>query len=240
MKVDILAVGAHPDDVELSACGTLLRHIAAGKTAGLLDLTRGELGTRGSVAIREQEANTAAAMLGVRFREMLDLGDGFFGHTQENLLQIIRVIRRHQPEIVLANALDDRHPDHGRAAKLVADACFYAGLPKIETSEADANPQPAWRPRAVYHYVQDRNLTPNFVVDISDWMDRKLEIVLAFKSQFYAGDGDNGPATPISGKDFLDFLRAKAAAYGRAAGFAYAEGFNVGRTPGVLNLFDLL
>ncbi|GAB4260482.1 MAG: bacillithiol biosynthesis deacetylase BshB1 [Saprospiraceae bacterium] len=243
MKVDILAIGVHPDDVELSCSGTLLKHLAMGKSVGLLDLTRGEMGSRGNAQIREQEANEAAKMMGAAFRLNLDMPDCFATWSEENLRKIIRVIRWCQPEIVLANAIDDRHPDHGRAAKLSADACFYSGLVKIETTWEDGRQQEAWRPKAVYHYVQDKNLQPDFVVDISEFMDRKMELVLAFKSQFFlpseVGYQDE-PDTPISGKDFLDFLRAKARTYARPIGAEYAEGFNSARTPGVRNLFDLL
>lgn len=243
MKVNIIAIAAHPDDVELSASGTLLRHIDQGKTVGLLDLTRGELGTRGSAAIRDQEAANAAKMMGAAFRKNLNMPDGFFLYNPENLVKIIEVVRWCQPDIVLANALSDRHPDHGKAAKLIADACFYAGLVKIVTHDESGKLQDRWRPSAVYHYIQDHNLTPDFVVDISAYMDRKIELVLAFRSQFYIpGDKEfeKELSSPISGKDFVDFLRAKGRSYGRAAGFEYAEGFNVARTPGVTDLFDLV
>lgn len=243
MKVDILAIGVHPDDVELSCSGTLLKHLSMGKTVGLLDLTRGEMGSRGNAQIREQEANEAAKMMGAAFRLNLDMPDCFATWSEENLRKIIRVIRWCQPEIVLANAIDDRHPDHGRAAKLSADACFYAGLVKIETTWEDGTQQAAHRPRAVYHYIQDKNLQPDFVVDISGFMNRKMELVMAFKSQFYLPSESgfqNEPQTPISGQDFMEFLRAKARTYARPLGLEYAEGFNVARTIGVGNLFDLL
>ena len=243
MKVDILAIGVHPDDVELSCSGTLLRHLAHGKSVGLLDLTRGELGTRGSAEIRDQEAADAARIMGATFRKNLRMADGFFQYSPENIKKIITVLRTHQPEIVLANALDDRHPDHGRAAKLVADACFYAGLVKIETRDEDGNIQDRWRPKALYHYIQDRNLEPDFVVDITDFIDKKFELIRAFRSQFYipeAAEYKKELDSPISGKDFMDFLRAKAASYGRVASFKYAEAFNVSRTIGVNSLFDLI
>lgn len=242
MKVDILAIGVHPDDVELSCSGTLLRHLAMGKTVGLLDLTRGELGTRGTAEIRDQEAAQAARMMGAAFRKNLRMADGFFAYTRENVLRIIEVIREHQPEIVLANALSDRHPDHGRAAKLTSDACFYSGLVKIETRNEQGELHERWRPKALYHYIQDHNLEPDFVVDITPYIDRKMELVMAFRSQFYNPDDpefEKELSSPISGKQFKDFLRAKAQSYGREAGFDYAEGFNVARVPGVNNLFDL-
>lgn len=241
-KIDILAIGVHPDDVELSCSGTLLRHIAQGKTVGLLDLTRGELGTRGTPEIRDAEAAEAARLMGAAFRVNAGMADGFFVYEPENIRKIIAVIRACQPAIVLANALDDRHPDHGRAAKLTADACYYSGLSKIVTLGADGQPQAKWRPQAVYHYIQDRNLEPDFVVDIAPWFEQKMELVMAFRSQFYAPEATEyaqEDATPISGAQFKDFLRAKAATYGRAAGYDLAEGFNVTRTPGVGDLFAL-
>lgn len=243
MKVDILAIGAHPDDVELSCSGTILRHLAQGKTVGLLDLTRGELGTRGSADIRDTEAATAAQLMGAAFRKNLRMADGFFEHNRENIIKIVEVIRWCQPEIILANALSDRHPDHGKAAKLVADACFHAGLIKILTHDENGNLQDRWRPKALYHYIQDHNLKPDFVVDITDYIDKKIEVVLAFRSQFYIPDDkefEKELSSPISGKDFVDFLRAKARNYGRIANFDYAEGFNAARTPGVIDLFNLV
>ncbi len=243
MKIDLLAIGVHPDDIELSCSGTLLRYIAAGKSIGLLDLTRGELGSRGTAEIRDREAAEAARLMGAAFRENLGMADGFFQYTRENLMAIIRVLRRYQPEIVLLNAIRDRHPDHGRAAKLEADACYYSGLLKIETFEDDGTPQEKWRPRAVYHYIQDRHLEPDFVIDISEFIDRKMEVVSAFSSQFYNPDAgaeyQDEPATPISGKQFFDYLRATAATFGRAAGYDYAEAYTVQRTPGVQDLFAL-
>lgn len=242
MKIDILAIGAHPDDAELSCCGTLLRHISLGKTVGLLDLTRGELGTRGSAELRDVEAADSAKKMGVAFRKNLGLADGFFQYTPENLLKIIQIIRWCQPEIVLANAPDDRHPDHGRAAKLTADACFYAGLMKIETTGDDGQPQQRWRPKAVYHYIQDKDLEPDFVVDISDFMEMKMELIQTFRSQFYLSESmefEDELETPISGKDFMEFVKSKNRAFGRPIGVAFAEGFIAARTVGVQNLFDL-
>ena len=241
-KVDILAIGVHPDDVELACSGTLLKHISEGKVVGLLDLTRGELGTRGTPEIRTQEATQAAQMMGARFRWNAEMADGFFAATPENTRKIIQAIRACQPTIVLANALDDRHPDHGRAAKLTADATYYSGLAKIVTHFPDGTPQEKWRPEAVYHYIQDRNLEPDFVVDITPHIDRKMEIIMAFGSQFHNPEAKEfaaEAATPISGAQFMRFLRAKAASYGRVAAYDYAEGFNVVRTPGVQSLFDL-
>ncbi len=237
MKLDILAIGVHPDDVELSCSGTCLKHIAMGKKVGLLDLTRGELGTRGSAEIRDDEAAEAARLMGAVCRENLGMADGFFENSKDNKLKIVEAIRKYQPEIVLANALEDRHPDHGRAAQLVNDACFLSGLVKIPTC-TDAGPQEHWRPKAVYHYIQDRNLKPDFVVDITPYMDKKMELIFAFKSQFY-NPGSNEPISPISEKSFIDFIKAKNRSFGRSAGVEFAEGFNVARTMGVNSLFDL-
>jgi len=238
MKIDILAIGIHPDDVELSAAGTLLRHAAAGKTFGLLDLSLGELGTRGTPEIRREEAMVSSKLLGSAFRHQLDIEDGLFEHKPETWMKIVREIRACQPEIVLCNAIDDRHPDHGRAAKMVADACFYAGLEKIETLDDMGMPQQKWRPKALYHYIQDRQLTPDFVVDITPFFEKKMEAILSFRSQFYDPTNQT-PNTPISGKDFLDFMEAKARVFGRPIGVRYAEGFLCDRTPGVGDLFDL-
>lgn len=239
MKLDILAIGMHPDDVELSASGTLLRHAAQGKTFGMLDLSRGELGTRGTPEIRAQEAADSARILGAAVRETLDIPDGLFMNSPENQLKIIRVLRQYRPDIVLCNAIADRHPDHGRAAKMEAEACFYSGLAKIETFDNQGNSQEKWRPKAVYHYIQDEQLTPDFIVDITPWFEQKMESILAFRSQFYHPDGA-AANTPISGKDFLDFMRAKARVFGRPAQVEFAEGFNVARTPAVGDLFQLL
>jgi len=243
MKVDILAIAAHPDDVELSCSGTLLRHIDQGKTVGLVDLTRGELGTRGNAGIRDREAREAAGLMGAAFRKNLGMADGFFQRDEEHLRRIIKVVREHQPDIVLTNAPHDRHPDHGRAAKLVAEACYFSGLVKIETLGDNGQRQGRWRPNAVYHFIQDYNLEPDFVVDISGYWERKLGVIKAFSSQFYVPEAEEYSAeldSPISGKDFLDFLHSKARTYGRPATFELAEGFIVGRTPGVHSLFDLL
>lgn len=237
--VDILAIGVHPDDVELACSGTLLHHVALGHRVALLDLTAGELGTRGSAPLRLQEAADAAKMLGAVARENLHLADGFFRDDEQAMRALIAQIRYFQPQIVLANAVADRHPDHGRAAKFIADACFYAGLTKIETlCPKTQAPQPAHRPKTLYHYIQDYNIAPDFVVDISPYMERKLELILCFRSQFFDPHSSE-PQTPISGADFLDFVRAKARTYARPAGFQYAEGYTTSRTIGVRQLFDL-
>ncbi|MFL5752551.1 MAG: bacillithiol biosynthesis deacetylase BshB1 [Bacteroidia bacterium] len=238
MKLDILAVGVHPDDVELSCSGTLAKHNAAGRKTGILDLTRGELGTRGSAELRTVEAIRSAGILGVSMREQLKLADGFFNHTENSIREIVSAIRKFQPEIVLANAVSDRHPDHGRAAKLIADACFYSGLIKIET-EYKGEKQEAWRPKAVYHYIQDQFIHPDFVVDVSDFAEVKRKAIMAFSSQFYNPDSKE-PETAISSPEFLESLFSKMSIWGRAIGVKYAEGFTVNRYPGVNDLFDLI
>lgn len=238
MKLDILAIGVHPDDVELSASGTILKHIALGKKVGILDLTKGELGTRGNAELRTEEATKAAKILGVSLREQLDMKDGFFENNEASQRRIIEVLRTYQPEIVLCNAVSDRHPDHGRAAKLTADACFYSGLRKIETTDKKGMPQNTWRPKAVYHYIQDNFLEPDFVIDITPYMDKKMESIMAYASQFYDPNSKE-PTTPISTKNFMEYVKAKCSLFGRAINCDYAEGFTVNRYPGVENLFDL-
>jgi len=243
MKVDILAIGVHPDDVELSCSGTLLRHIAQGKTVGLLDLTKGELGTRGTPEIRVAEAEASAQLMGAAFRINLGMADGFFQINPENIQAIIEVIRWCQPEIVLANAPKDRHPDHGRASHLAYEACFYAGLQKIETNYPAGKPQERWRPKALYYYIQDYNLEADFVVDISEHLEKRKEMILAFRSQFHLPEAKEYAkelSTPISGKDFMDYLDSRARTVGRPAGFEYGEGFICARTPGLNDLFQLI
>jgi N-acetylglucosamine malate deacetylase 1 len=237
MKVDILAIGAHPDDIELSASGTLLAHAAKGYRFGLLDLTQGELGSRGTPAKRREEAEKSAKILGATFRTTLQLKDGFFAPSgNEAMLPIIQVIRQCRPSIVLANAPTDRHPDHGRAAKLVADACFFSGLIKIETTDPDTGlTQEHWRPKSVYHYIQDQHLTPDFVVDITPYFQQKMESILAFKSQFF-DPNITEPPTPISSPEFLHVLEAKNRVFGRDAGYTFAEGFIASRLCGVRDL----
>lgn len=239
MKVDILAIGVHPDDIELGCAGTIMKHIDMGYTVAAIDLTQGELGTRGSGPIRLLESQVAAKVLGLVARENLGMADGFFQHSKENILKISAAVRKYQPDIVLANAITDRHPDHGRASKLISDACFYSGLQRIEQVDEDGKQLGKWRPKVVYHYIQDRNLKADFVVDITPYIDRKIESILAYKTQFYTAD-DEGPKTPISGKDFLEFNRAKNRAYGRDINAEFAEGFTVERNIGVKNLFDLV
>lgn len=237
MKLDILAFGAHPDDVELGCSGTLAKEVKNGRKVGIIDLTRGELGTRGTVAIRNTESAKASAILGVHLRENLDMRDGFFVNDEAHQLQIIRKIRQYQPEIVICNAIDDRHIDHGKGSKLVSDACFLAGLRRIET-EHNGQGQEAWRPKAVYHYIQWKNSEPDFVVDISGFIEQKMESVLAYSSQFYDPES-NEPVTPIATKNFLDSIRNRAQDMGRLVGVDFAEGFTVERFPAVDSIFDL-
>jgi N-acetylglucosamine malate deacetylase 1 len=237
MKLDILAIAIHPDDIELSASGTLMVEIANGKRVGILDLSRGELGTRGTPQLRLQEAQNASEIMGIHLREFLNFKDGFFSNDEFHVREIIKRIRKYQPSVILANAISDRHPDHGRASKLISDACFYAGLSKIETV-LDGAIQKPWRPDAVYHYIQDHALEPDFVVDISKVVDRKMASILAYKSQFYDPNNPNAN-TPISSPEFLETVKAKMRVHGRQCGFEFGEGFTSARYVGVKSLFDL-
>lgn len=235
--VDILAFGAHPDDVELSAAGTLLKHKAAGYSIGIVDLTQGELGSRGTIQTRYEEADAAAKILGLSVRVNLKMSDGFFAHNEDNLRLIVEQIRRFRPKIVLANAFSDRHPDHGKGSKLVSDACFLAGLQKVKTFW-EGQSQEHYRPQVVYHYIQDHYQKPDFVVDVTDYVQDKFEAIKAYKTQFWDPQSTE-PATPISGEDFFDFLKGRMAEMGRSINVRYAEGFCVERTPGVTDLFQL-
>ena len=237
MKVDILAFGAHPDDVELSAAATLLKHIQQGKKVALVDLTEGELGSRGTIETRYEEAKAASKILGIEDRVNLKMADGFFEHSQENLMKIVEQIRYFKPEIVLANAVEDRHPDHEKASKLVSDACFLAGLVKIKTNLKGEDQLPH-RPKMVFHYIQDRYIKPDFVVDVTGFEEQKFESIRAYKTQFFDPNSTE-PQTPISGKDFFEFLRGRMSEFGRSIGVQYAEGFTVERNIGVDSFFDL-
>ena len=238
MKLDILAFGAHPDDVELGCGGTIAKEIALGKKVGIVDLTRGELGTRGSVEIRDQEAKNAAEILGVVVRENLNMRDGFFVNDEQHQLQVIKMIRKYQPEIVLCNAIQDRHIDHGKGSSLVSDACFLSGLIKVETV-LNGEVQKQWRPKLVYHYLQWKNLKPDFVVDISEHNDKRKAAILAYSSQFYDPNSEE-PETLIATKNFLDSLSYRAQDLGRLVGVDFAEGFNVERHLAVNSLGDLI
>lgn len=238
MKLDILAVGSHPDDVELSCAGTIAKEIDRGKKVGILDLTRGELGTRGTAQTREAEAKAAAEILGVRLRENLEFSDGFFENNTAHKLEVIKVLRKYRPEIVLCNAIEDRHIDHAKGAQLVHDACFLSGLRRIETI-CNGKSQKAWRPKQVLHYIQWKNLEPDVVVDISGYIDKKLESVMAYKTQFYDKNSDE-PETPISSSNFLDSITYRARDLGRLINTEHAEGFTSARLIAVDSIFDLL
>jgi len=238
MKLDILAIGAHPDDVEMSAGATIAKEIANGKKVGILDLTRGELGTRGSAQIRDKEAKAAAKILGVSYRHNLEFADGFFVNNAASQLEIIKIIRKYRPEVVLCNAIDDRHIDHGKASKLVTDSCFLSGLRKIETIY-ESNHQHEWRPKQVYHYIQWKDIVPDFVVDVTGFMDKKMEAVKAYGSQFFDADSKE-PNTPISSQNAIDSITYRCRNFGRLIGVEAAEGFTVERYVGVNSVFDLI
>lgn len=231
-KVDLLVISAHPDDAEISAAGTILKSVSEGKKVALVDLTQGERGTRGSAELRMIEAQKASEVMGIHYRENLEMADCFFTDTPENKMRVIDAIRKYRPEIVFTNSLRDRHPDHARAAKLVADCCFYAGLPKIETSNQ------AWRPRAVYHFNQDYYNRPDFVIDITEHMQKKIETLKSFSSQFFDPNSQE-PKTPISGEEFFDFIKGRAMDFGRFAGYQYGEGFVASRPMGMRDVFNL-
>ena len=238
MKLDILAFGAHPDDVELGCAGTLAKEVSLGNLVGIIDLTQGELGTRGSAEIRFQEATNAAQILGVTVRENLKMRDGFFVNDEAHQLQVIKMIRKYKPEIVLCNAVDDRHIDHAKGSKLISDACFLAGLQKVET-KLEGTVQETWRPKGVYHYIQWKSIEPDFVVDITGFMDRKMEAIMAYDSQFY-NPNTNEPVTPIATKNFLDSIKYRSQDLGRFIGTDFAEGFTAERYVAVNSLGDLI
>jgi len=238
MKLDILAIGAHPDDVELGCGATIAKEVSLGKKVGILDLTRGELGTRGSAEIRDIEASNSAKILNVLVRENIAFSDGFFVNDKKHQLEIIKIIRKYKPSIVLCNAIDDRHIDHPKGSKLVSDACFLSGLMKIETKLNGKN-QDAWRPKQVYHYIQWKNLEPDFVVDVSGFIETKLKAVKAYSSQFY-NPNSNEPNSPISSKNFLDSITYRAQDLGRLIGVEYAEGFTTERYVAVKSFDNLM
>ena len=240
MKLDILAIGAHPDDIELGCGGTLAKEISLGKKVGVLDLTRGELGSRGTAETRDQEAIESSKILGIHTRENLAFRDGFFINDEWHQKEIITIIRKYKPEVVLCNAIDDRHIDHGKGSKLASDACFLSGLRRIETVFNELQ-QEAWRPKHVYHYIQWKNIEPDFVVDISEHINHKVNAVKAYKTQFYNPSTDaSEPKTPISNQNFLDSVTYRAKDLGRLIGVDYAEGFTVERYPAVNSVFDLI
>jgi len=242
MKLDILAVAAHPDDVELGCSGTLLMEIKNGKKVGIVDLTQGELGTRGTIETRRAEAEKSAKVMGVSARENLKMADGFFQNDRNHQLQLVRAIRKYQPEIILGNALEDRHPDHGRAARLIADSAFLSGLQKIETKDEQGTMQAAWRPKYVFHFIQDRYLVPSFVIDITDVFEDKMASIACFASQFYVNgaEDDDEPQSYISTPDFLDSVIARARMMGKRIGVKYGEGFNTEKSIGFQNFDSLI
>jgi bacillithiol biosynthesis deacetylase BshB1 len=237
MKLDILAFGAHPDDVEISAGATLLRYAREGKKIGIIDLTEGELGTRGSIEKRYQEASKASGFIGLSVRENLNMGDGFIDHSHENKIKIIECIRKYNPELVLCNSIQDRHPDHAKGAKLVSEAAFLSGLRKIETA-IDGIPQDAYRPEMLLHYIQDYYLTPDVILDVSSTGAEKIDLIKCYDSQFF-DPKSNEPETPISGSEFFTYIEGRMLSLGRELGVKYGEGFTINRTLGVKDLFAL-
>jgi len=239
MKLDILAITAHPDDVELCCSGTLLAQMALGKKVGIVDLTRGELGTRGTPEGRILEGLEAARIQNIDIRENVGLADGFFRNDEQSQKAIIHYIRKYQPDIVITNSIEDRHPDHGRGAQLVADSCFYSGLRMVETFDENGKLQEAWRPKNVFHSVQDRYIKPDFVVDITAFHDQKIQAIRAFKSQFHVPEYDalsNEPQSYISTPDFLEYVIARAREMGHSIGVTFGEGFTTYRKLGVKDL----
>lgn len=239
MKLDILAIGAHPDDVELGCSGTLINEIKKGKKAGIIDLTQGELGTRGTVKTRYQEAADAAKIMGIAVRENLKMRDGFFQNDEAHQLQLIQKLRQYQPDIVIGNILEDRHPDHGRAGNLIYDACFLSGLKQIETKDDEGNVQEKWRPRYLLHYIQDRFYEPDVIVDITDVWEQRLEAIKAYKTQFF-NPGSNEPQTYISSPEFFESVKSRARLLGKRIGVPYAEGFLSQKSIGIRSLDALI
>lgn len=241
MKLDILAIGVHPDDVELGCSGTLINEIKSGKKVGIADLTQGELGTRGNIVIRYQEAADAAMIMGVQVRENLKMRDGFFRNDEEHQLKLIQTIRKYQPEIVIGNVLHDRHPDHGRAGKMITESCFLSGLSKIETKDDAGNPQQRWKPAYVLHYIQDWYYEPDLLIDISDVFEQRMKAIEAYKTQFHSGnDYSCEPQTYISTPDFLESIVARARMMGKKIGVKYAEGFITEKKIGIRSLDALI
>ncbi len=237
MKLDLLVLAAHPDDAELGCGGTIAKEVSLGRKVGVIDFTRGELGTRGTVQTRDQEAQDSAHILGLSVRENLNFRDGFFQNDETHQREVIRVIRKYQPEIVIANATYDRHPDHGKGSSLSFDSCFYAGLTKIETKENGVI-QSAWRPKLLYHFIQSQMIPPDFVVDVSDFWETKMKSIRAFRTQFH-DPTSNEPETFISSPAFIKLLEARGHEFGHSIGAAYGEGFTVRRVIGVDDLFSL-
>ncbi len=239
MKLDVLAIGVHPDDVELGCSGTLIKEVNRGKKAGVLDLTQGELGTRGTIENRFKEAREAARILGVVVRENLKMRDGFFQNDEAHQLQLIKALRKYQPEIVIGNILEDRHPDHGRAGQLIYDACFLSGLKQVTTIDEEGKPQERWRPKQLLHYLQDRFYEPDIIVDISEVWEQRLQSIKAYKTQFYNPDSSD-EGTYISSPEFLESIIARARLLGKRIGVQFAEGFISKKSIGISNLDALI
>jgi bacillithiol biosynthesis deacetylase BshB1 len=240
MKLDVLAIGVHPDDVELGCSGTLIKEIKRGKKAGIVDLTQGELGTRGTVESRYEEAAEAAKIMGVAVRENLKMRDGFFKNDEEHQLQLISVLRKYKPEIVIGNILEDRHPDHGRAGQLIYDACFLSGLKQVKTID-EGQEQEKWRPKYLLHYLQDRFYEPDVILDVTDVWEQRLQSILAYKTQFHHPDADgNEPQTYISSPQFLESVIARARMLGKRIGVQFAEGFTSQKNIGIKSLDALV
>ena len=241
MKLDLLAIGVHPDDVELGCSGTIINELKRGKKVAIIDLTQGELGTRGNIESRYQEAANAAMIMGVKTRENMKMRDGFFKNDEEHQLQLIKVIRRYQPDIVIGNILHDRHPDHGRAGQLISDACFLSGLVKIQTNDENGDAQPKWRPNYILQFLQDRYQEPDVIIDISDVFEQRMEAIKAYTTQFYDPNDKSGePQTYISSPDFLESIIGRARNLGKQIGVKYAEGFLTEKKIGVRNLDALI
>lgn len=239
MKLDLLAIGVHPDDVELGCSGTIINEVKLGKKVGIIDLTQGELGTRGTIETRYDEAASAAMIMGVHVRENLKMRDGFFQNDEAHQLQLIKVLRKYQPDVVIGNAINDRHPDHGRAASLIADACFLSGLAKIETKDEEGNPQQKWRPKYLLHYIQDRYIEPHLIIDISDVFAQRMKAIEAYSTQFKS-NGEDGPQTYISSPEFFESVIARARMLGKRIGVKYGEGFTSYKKIGIRNLDALV
>ena len=238
MKLDILVLASHPDDAELGCAGTIAVHVAKGHQVGIVDLTRGELGTRGTAEDRRKEAEDSASILGLAVRENLGLADGFFQNARESQMAVIRTVRKFRPEIVLTNAVTDRHPDHARGAQLVFDSCFLSGLVKVETEDHGVKQDP-WRPKAIYHFLQSQFIEPDFILDISDHWEVKMKAIMAFKTQFH-NPNSKEPETYISKPSFLKMVESRATELGHSIGVRYGEGFTISRRPGIKSLSDLI
>jgi N-acetylglucosamine malate deacetylase 1 len=239
MKLDVLAIGAHPDDVELGCSGTLINEVKKGKKVGIIDLTQGELGTRGTIETRYQEAADAAKIMGISVRENLKMRDGFFKNDEAHQMQLVKVLRKYQPEIVIGNILEDRHPDHGRGGWLIYDACFFAGLRQVKTTDDEGKEQEKWRPKMLLHYIQDRFYEPDIIVDVSDAWEQRMESIKAYKTQFYDPNSTE-PQSYLSNPDFLDAIVARARALGKRIGVKYGEGFVSKKSIGIANLDALV